>query len=62
MVRRLLAYKSLITTAELGGLPKAVPALRANLDEEVAMAGWLDANLRDVTFDSLKQSGQSAKI
>ena len=38
MVRRLLAYKSLITVAELGDLPKAVPALRANLDEALAMA------------------------
>lgn len=48
--------------AELGGFPNAVPALRANLEKEVAMAGWLDANLRDITFASLKQSGQSAKI
>ncbi|KQR76018.1 hypothetical protein ASG25_15185 [Rhizobium sp. Leaf384] len=58
------AYKSLITVAELGGFPNAVPALRSNLDEEIAMAGWLDANLREVTvtFASLKESGQSAKI
>ncbi|TCM53789.1 hypothetical protein C8J36_106240 [Rhizobium sp. PP-F2F-G48] len=50
--------------AELGGSPMPPPALRANLDEEVAIADWLDANLRDVTitFASLKQSGQSAKI
>ncbi|KQS64745.1 hypothetical protein ASG39_12565 [Rhizobium sp. Leaf371] len=62
MVWLLLAYKSQITVAELGGSPMRPPALRANLDGEVAMGGWLDANLRDITFASLKQSGQSAKI
>lgn len=58
------AYKSLITVAELGGFPNAVPTLRSNLDEEIAMADWLDANLRSVTmtFASLKESGETAKI
>ncbi|MGK9055632.1 ferritin-like domain-containing protein [Neorhizobium petrolearium] len=58
------AYKSLITIAELGGFPGLAPALKANLDEEVAMARWLDDNLRHVTmkFASLKEAGESAKV
>lgn len=58
------AYKSLITIAELGGFPNATQALHANLDEEIAMADWLDSNLRTVTmtFAQLKESGASAKI
>lgn len=58
------AYKSLITVAELGGFASAAPALRTNLDEEIAMADWLDANLRDVTmkFASLTEQGVTAKI
>ena len=58
------AYKSLMTIAELGGFPSAVPALQANLGEEQAMAAWLDANLRAVTikFASLKEAGQTAKV
>lgn len=58
------AYKSLITVAELGGFPNGVPTLRSNLEEEIAMADWLDANLRSVTmtFASLRESGETAKI
>ncbi len=58
------AYKSLITVAELGGFPSLAPALQANLDEEIAMARWLDDNLRAVTikFASLKEAGETAKI
>ena len=58
------AYKSLLTIAELGGFPQAVSALQANLKEEVAMAAWLDDNLRSVTvqFASLKEMGETAKI
>jgi ferritin-like metal-binding protein YciE len=58
------AYKSLITVAELGGFPNAVGALRANLDEEIAMANWLDGNLRSVTitFAELKEAGATAKV
>ena len=58
------AYKSLITIAELGGFPAAVTSLRANLDEEVRMAEWLDQNLRAVTmkFASLKEAGERAKV
>lgn len=58
------AYRSLITIAELGGFPELAPALNSNLDEEIAMARWLDDNLRGVTmkFASLKEAGASAKI
>jgi ferritin-like metal-binding protein YciE len=58
------AYKSLMTIAELGGFPGSVAALKANLDEEIAMAKWLDDNLRSVTikFASLKEAGMSAKV
>jgi ferritin-like metal-binding protein YciE len=58
------AYKSLITIAELGGFPGTAPALKANLDEEIAMAKWLDDNLRSVTikFASLKEAGMTAKV
>lgn len=37
---------------------------RANLDEEVRMADWLDQNLRAVTikFPSLKEGGETAKV
>ena len=58
------AYKSLLTIAELGGFPSAVPALKANLAEEQAMANWLDTNIRAVTikFASLKEAGETAKI
>jgi len=58
------AYKSLMTIAELGGFANATSALQANLDEEKAMATWLDENLRSVTmkFASLKEAGETAKI
>jgi ferritin-like metal-binding protein YciE len=58
------AYKSLITVAELGGFSNAVGSLRANLDEEIAMADWLDSNLRSVTmtYAHLKEAGQTAKV
>jgi ferritin-like metal-binding protein YciE len=58
------AYKSLLTIAELGNFPAAMAGLKANLDEEVAMANWLDNNLRGVTikFASLKEAGASAKV
>ncbi|WP_117191959.1 ferritin-like domain-containing protein [Rhizobium terrae] len=58
------AYKALITIAEHGGFPGPAPALKTNLDEEIAMAKWLDDNLKSVTmkFASLKEAGESAKI
>jgi ferritin-like metal-binding protein YciE len=58
------AYKSLLTIAELGGFPAAMSGLKANLDEEVAMAQWIDHNLRSLTmkFAALKEAGVSAKV
>ncbi|MCJ8507012.1 ferritin-like domain-containing protein [Rhizobium lemnae] len=58
------AYKSLITIAELGDFAALVPPLKANLDEEIAMADWLEQNLRPTTikFASLKEAGASAKV
>lgn len=57
------AYKSLITLAEASGHSEAIPQLQLNLDEEIAMADWLDQNLEAVTlkFASLKEAGESAK-
>jgi ferritin-like metal-binding protein YciE len=58
------AYNSLITLAELGGFPGNVSGLQANLDEEIAMARWLEDNLRPTTvkFANLKEAGETAKI
>ncbi|WP_312949045.1 ferritin-like domain-containing protein [Agrobacterium sp.] len=58
------AYKSLITIAELGGYEGLIQPLQTNLDEELAMASWLQDNLRATTikFAKLKESGQSAKV
>ncbi|MCO5734558.1 ferritin-like domain-containing protein [Rhizobium sp. SSA_523] len=58
------AYKSLMTLAELGGFQQALTGLKANLEEEQAMAHWIDSNLRSLTmkFASLKEAGASAKV
>lgn len=58
------AYKSLIAVAEAGGYNAAANALKANLDEEKAMADWLDANIASVTtkFLSLREAGKTAKV
>lgn len=58
------AYKSLITVAELGGYEGLVSALQLNLDQEIAMAKWLETNLRPTTikFAELKEAGQTAKV
>jgi ferritin-like metal-binding protein YciE len=56
------AYKSLITIArEIGS--EAVDALQLNLDEEIAMAAWLDANIGTVTdqYVGLRAAGEHAK-
>nr|WP_314255881.1 ferritin-like domain-containing protein [uncultured Devosia sp.] len=57
------AYKSLIALAEASGNTQAIKALEANLDEEIAMAEWLDANIETVTvqFAALKEAGETAK-
>ncbi|MFK4770642.1 ferritin-like domain-containing protein [Rhizobium sp. ZW T2_16] len=58
------AYKSLITIAELGGYAGLVSPLQMSLDQEVAMAAWLEENLRPTTikFANLKEAGQTAKV
>jgi ferritin-like metal-binding protein YciE len=57
------AYKSLITMAEQVGDVAAVDILQQNLDEEMAMAAWLDEHLADVTlrFTGFKERGMEAK-
>lgn len=56
------SYKSLITVAEAAGQQSSIPVLQSILQEEVAMASWLDEHLRDVTmrYISLEESGQKA--
>ncbi|WP_337266322.1 ferritin-like domain-containing protein [Oryzifoliimicrobium ureilyticus] len=58
------AYKSLISVGEHGGFSSFTSALSANLEEELAMARWLDDNLKSVTmkFVSLREAGQTAKV
>ena len=57
------AYKSLIALAEARGNQRAIADLEANLNEELAMAEWLDQNIEEVTlkFASLKEAGETAK-
>jgi ferritin-like metal-binding protein YciE len=58
------AYKSLLTLCELGRFAPAEDTLRQNLQEELAMAEWLDQNLDMVThrFVSLREAGETAKV
>lgn len=57
------AYKSLIALAQASGHQDAVADLELNLQEELAMAEWLDQNIGPVTlkFASLKEAGETAK-
>jgi ferritin-like metal-binding protein YciE len=57
------AYKSLIALAQASGHQDAVADLELNLQEELAMAEWLDQNIGPVTlkFASLKEAGDTAK-
>ena len=57
------AYKSLLALAGQTGNSTAATLLRQNLDEEIAMADWLDQNIETVTlqYASLRESGESAK-
>ena len=57
------AYKSLITLAGEAGQANAVSLLRQNLDEELAMANWLDSNIEAVTlkYAALRVRGEQAK-
>lgn len=43
------AYRSLFVLAEMAELPKIKERLQPSLDEEIAMAGWLEDNLEAVT-------------
>ncbi|WP_187969323.1 DUF892 family protein [Aquibium microcysteis] len=58
------AYTSLITLAEAGGFAEAQSLLRQNLDEERAMASWVEDNLPAVTLQhaELRAAGASAKV
>jgi ferritin-like metal-binding protein YciE len=56
------SYKALITMAEEGGFNAAIPLLQKTLQEELAMAAFLDEILPTVVakFISLKAAGQTA--
>lgn len=57
------AYKSLLALAGPAGTTAAVDLLTQNLDEETAMADWIEQNIESVTlqYASLRESGESAK-
>jgi ferritin-like metal-binding protein YciE len=57
------AYKSLLALANQSGNALAADLLAQNLDEEVAMAEWLDQNIEAVTlqYAALRESGAAAK-
>ncbi|SOC82553.1 Ferritin-like metal-binding protein YciE [Ensifer adhaerens] len=58
------AYQSLITVAAHGGFSSAVETLRTSLDEEIAMARWLNDNLERLTlkFVARRQADLTAKV
>lgn len=57
------AYKSLITLAQQARNSQAVQLLQQNLDEELAMAKWLDDHIAPVTlqYAALREAGETAK-
>jgi ferritin-like metal-binding protein YciE len=57
------AYKSLLVLAQDVGDPRATALLNENLQEEEAMAEWLDQHLAAVTtrYASLRAEGEHAK-
>ena len=57
------AYKSLIALATELGEQDAVVLLTQNLDEEIAMADWLDENIPVITlqYAALREAGETAK-
>ncbi|RWB72396.1 MAG: ferritin-like domain-containing protein [Mesorhizobium sp.] len=57
------AYKSLITLGRAIGYDQATDSLQQSLEEEQAMATWLDQNLEAVTlqYAHLKEAGEPAK-
>lgn len=56
------AYRSLISLSEMGGFNAAKPLLEQNLQEEKAMAAWLETELPTITrrYADLSMAGQSA--
>lgn len=58
------AYTSLITAARAAGVNDAAALLQQNLDEERAMAEWVERNIPAVTetFIALKCTDETAKI
>jgi ferritin-like metal-binding protein YciE len=57
------SYKSLIALAGRNGNSSAQALLQQNLDEELAMADWLDQNIEAVTlkYAGLREAGETAK-
>ena len=53
------AYKSLFTIGEAVGQNQVVSLLQPSLQEEQAMATWLDENLRDVTLTYMRLRTES---
>ena len=57
------AYKSLLALAEAAGDAQSMALLQSNLDEEEAMAAWLDQNIKSVTlqYAARREGGEPAK-
>ena len=55
------SYRSLITVAEAGSFTAAVPLLQTTLDEELAMAAWLEERVPAITTKYLTLSSQGEK-
>ena len=57
------SYTSFITMAQIGGFTAAVPLLEQNLEEEIAMSGWLEDNTPLITqrYVELEGLGETAK-
>jgi ferritin-like metal-binding protein YciE len=56
------SYKSLLTLADAGGFQQPASLLQASLDEELAMAAWIDANNPTITLKYLERrvAGETA--
>ena len=57
------AYKSLLALGAQGAPAAATDLLSQNLEEEQAMAAWLDQNIEQVTlqYAALRSAGEQAK-
>lgn len=58
------SYRALIEMAQQAGDTAAVPLLQESLDEEMAMAEWLDQNLPEVvrTYIARETSGRKSGV